>query len=599
MTQFTSLTEANVRDLAGGQSFDRGYHYYHNGAVSNVIRRGNVLTAEVEGSSYEPYQIQITLIGSDVDTFYCSCPYDWGGICKHIVATLLVLIHDGEKIEEKPELASLVADFTADQLRQVLLGVAAAGPEFAKVVEQEAGWIKEQPAVPAGQEGAPTLTDIHAIRREILRDFRQAGKGGSFEYDYYDEYAAFDIDPEGIVLPHLSKITALLDANDVDTAGTLISTIIEAFIEGLADLDDYFYEYNEDNFGIATLTLDAALAEVLLSQDMSSEVQEKWLAQIADWEKGVGDLGVARTAIEQGWTYPPLVAAMQGNISEKGAWAGEAPYYADELALTRLRILARQGRQQEYIHLAAAEGQTELSITMLVKSGQTDEAVAEAKKYLDHPVAILAVARALTAQGAMTAALDVAAHGLTLKQEWGMLELARWVREMAGAAEDQPLALQAAQVTFAASPTLADYTAVQSIAGTQWPDIRPQLLQQLRESQSPSHQIDIYLHENMLAEAMAVLDEEIFTYDADLRRVVEATRTIAPEWGIRKYRQRAEEIMNAGRSGAYDTAVYWLREARDIYQQHGRLPEWQHYLDSLLKTHQRKYKLVPMLRTIR
>jgi uncharacterized Zn finger protein len=57
--------------------------------------------------------------------------------------------------------------------------------------------------------------------------------------------------------------------------------------------------------------------------------------------------------------------------------------------------------------------------------------------------------------------------------------------------------------------------------------------------------------------------------------------------------------MDAGRSGAYDTAVSWLRHARDIYQQHNRLPEWQRYLDSILQTHQRKYKLVPMLRNIR
>jgi uncharacterized Zn finger protein len=147
---------------------------------------------------------------------------------------------------------------------------------------------------------------------------------------------------------------------------------------------------------------------------------------------------------------------------------------------------------------------------------------------------------------------------------------------------------------------MADYTAVQQIAGDQWPSIRPTLLQHLQKSWHISHKIDIYLHENMLAEAMAALDEkQAFVLEGELRRVVEATRASTPDWGIRKYQERAEEIMDAGRSGSYDTAVSWLRQARDIYQQHNRLPDWQRYLDGILATHQRKYKLVPMLRNIR
>jgi hypothetical protein len=42
-----------------------------------------------------------------------------------------------------------------------------------------------------------------------------------------------------------------------------------------------------------------------------------------------------------------------------------------------------------------------------------------------------------------------------------------------------------------------------------------------------------------------------------------------------------------------------IDSARDIYLQHARGAEWQAYLAGLLKTHARKYKLVPMLRGIR
>jgi uncharacterized Zn finger protein len=98
---------------------------------------------------------------------------------------------------------------------------------------------------------------------------------------------------------------------------------------------------------------------------------------------------------------------------------------------------------------------------------------------------------------------------------------------------------------------------------------------------------------------MNALDKkQAFVMEADLRRVVEATRTTTPDWGIGKYREKAEEIMDAGRAKDYDTAVSWLKDARDIYQQHNRLAEWQQYLNRVLQTHHRKYKLVPMLRMI-
>jgi uncharacterized Zn finger protein len=103
----------------------------------------------------------------------------------------------------------------------------------------------------------------------------------------------------------------------------------------------------------------------------------------------------------------------------------------------------------------------------------------------------------------------------------------------------------------------------------------------------------------MLTEAMAVLDNLGYAPEHDLRRVIEATRETYPDWGIRMTKREAEKIMDAGSSGSYDTAVSWLKTARDIYQQHQRQQEWEAYLDRLLDTHHRKYKLVPMLRNIR
>jgi len=100
----------------------------------------------------------------------------------------------------------------------------------------------------------------------------------------------------------------------------------------------------------------------------------------------------------------------------------------------------------------------------------------------------------------------------------------------------------------------------------------------------------------MLVEAMLIVDKR--PYGADLTRVVEATREAYPDWGIQKYKNQAEAIMDAGKAKNYDTAVSWLKSAREIYLQHNRQPEWRDYLNSLLNKHARKYKLAPMLRSI-
>ena len=149
-------------------------------------------------------------------------------------------------------------------------------------------------------------------------------------------------------------------------------------------------------------------------------------------------LDIVETTLDQWWDYPPLVAAMQGNITEHGAWEGEAPDFADEQALARLRILERQGRTQEYIHLAEAEGQTSLYVNMLARSGQVSKAVAEARQWTQSPTEILSLATVLVEQGERTAALDVAGHRARNDRGGQQTELARGTVTLAQGA-DHPL----------------------------------------------------------------------------------------------------------------------------------------------------------------
>ena len=389
----------------------------------------------------------------------------------------------------------------------------------------------------------------------------------------------------------------LLAAGDAAAATDVITAMIEAWGGGIAGLDEWIVENNQDMFGETALDLGVLLAEALLNQDFSPDQRAQWLARVEDWGEDSIDPDVVETALDQWWDYPPLVAAMQGNITELGAWgAGEAPGFADELTLARLRILERQGRTQEYIHLAEAEGQASLYVNMLARSGQAARAVAEAQQWTQSPTEILSLAKVLVEQGERAAALDVAGHGLDMTGQESKTELARWAVTLAQGADDPALARRAAQTAFTSSYELADYQVAERVAGAVWPAVKASLLEQMARSTS-YHKVDIYLYEHMLADAMAVVDGSYWSGDLD--RVIQAVRAEYPDWGIGKCQRQAESIMNAGKAKDYDTAVAWVRTARDIYLQHARGAEWQAYLNGLLELHARKYKLVPMLRGIR
>src|SRR4026207_657608 len=94
-----SLSEATIRAQSSPDSFSRGRSYYDRGAVSDLALRGATLRAEVEGSQYAPYRFTIPFDQGGIPSASCTCPYDWGGWCKHIVAVLLTCLHEGDAIE--------------------------------------------------------------------------------------------------------------------------------------------------------------------------------------------------------------------------------------------------------------------------------------------------------------------------------------------------------------------------------------------------------------------------------------------------------------------------------------------------------------------
>jgi uncharacterized Zn finger protein len=345
------------------------------------------------------------------------------------------------------------------------------------------------------------------------------------------------------------------------------------------------------------------MTEAVLTAELSPAERQAWARKLEKWQAELDDYGVdqsfdaAIAAAEQGWEYGPLRRVMAGHISEEGAWDGEAPWFADSLTAARLNVLERQGRIQEYLNLAEAEGQTERYVTMLVKAGRTQEAVDYGLKYLGDAGEALALAKALRERGDARAALRIGERGLGLGGN-ALNVLAGWLRDAAAAAGENALAVRAARAAFEASLSLADYQAVQAVAGDGWPTLRPELLRQLNEATVAWGAVDIYLYEGLIDDAIQRIDARPYAGYAEVEKVVDAAWQSHPDWAIRQCRKQAEPIMDEAKSKYYHHALRWLGKARQAYVSAGRADEWRAYCEGLIARHGRKHSLVPGLREL-
>ncbi|TEU00770.1 MAG: SWIM zinc finger domain-containing protein, partial [Dehalococcoidia bacterium] len=335
----SELTETTVRQYATPESFRRGRDYYEQGAVLSLARRGDQLLAEVEGSQYEPYQVQVTLDAGDVAEAICTCPYDWGGYCKHIVATLLAYIHEPDQVEERPTLESLLDGLGADQLREILLSLIERRPGLDDVVEAQVLALQS----PSEGELAPrqrrTPLDPAPFRRQV-RDILHSLDHMRASEAYWHVGGVVDG-----VRRVLDQARAYVEANDGRNALVILEAITEEYVAGWVYLDD-----SDGEAGGFFGDLGEVWIEAILITALTPEEREQWAERLARWQGEVDDYGIdavfsaAEAAARQGWDYLPLQRVLQGEITDKGAWEDEAPPYADDLAVARLNVLDRQGR---------------------------------------------------------------------------------------------------------------------------------------------------------------------------------------------------------------------------------------------------------------
>lgn len=579
------ITEFTIRRHANAKSFQRGEAYYEAGAVNAVTQRGHLLQAEVAGTEARPYHVNLSFDDSGLTSANCTCAYNFDGWCKHIVATMLVCARESENIEQRPTLEQLLDRLDLIQTQRLLQELVKEDPPLIEAIDRHVGWMTNPMVEQTTIRLVRRLTiDPAPIRRQVRQIIRDAVR--FFEEGCEEDPIAEDL---------LSVVQTAVDFSERgegENAIAILEAITFTCVKNWDDIADYGAE-NDEIVG----ELNQAWCEAILTAELTPEEKVDIQINLEAWQdEWNADFGLVMEALRQGWDYPPLLQVLQGNITERGAWEEDVPDYADDLALIRLKILEGQERYQEYLYLAEAEGQTQQYLTMLGRLGRVEEAIDAAQIQMNSMEEAFALAKTLSEQEALQQALDIAQSGLNLPGNC-QYELGIWTSDLAVELGNSEAALLAIKAAFQVKPSLVDYERMAELAGENWETVKTDLLRIVRTSSgwgTESAKVDIFLHEGLIDDAIAIASE-LSSYDFELiHRVMNAAIPHNPSWVIANARRRAEKIMDAGKAEYYYYAVEWLKKARTAYLESGKKADWLSYRQNLMQTHARKRKLMGM-----
>lgn len=243
-TKLPKITLDLLKELSTSESFIRGREYYREGLVSNLRIQDNVYIATVRGSYH--YEVKISNEDNDV-IFSCTCPYDWGGICKHCIAVGLQILNskkeiktsDNKKIESKDNL-KFSKVFNKATLKQK-------NGFLKKILLENKDYREKFFAAILPQTELETTINIDTIKEQVieilenfdLENYERLYDNQDRQYGYRDEWDILFEGAEEELRQSLEWLTARIE-NDIKN-GNLIDAakLLIGFYEGVSLADCY------------------------------------------------------------------------------------------------------------------------------------------------------------------------------------------------------------------------------------------------------------------------------------------------------------------------------------------------------------------------
>ena len=597
------LSEAAIRAGATEKSFARGRELFRRGAVSRAAIRGRALSGVCEGSEAPFYRVRAELDEGGVRSASCTCPYDFGGYCKHVIALLLSYAYEPESFALRKEPAELMSELSREQLLALLTKLVGEQPDLYELIEAALA----APSVYGSGKTAPSKpreVDVEVYRRRVNSIMH--GLDHMRASEAYWHVGGLTDELRGVE----RSAREFLDAGDEEAALRILLTLLEETSDGFEYIDD-----SNGELGDFLNNLGATLAEVILSLDLDKDEREDLLSDLDDLhdrlsDYGVEGLGVAILAARHGWEGLPgsvrrgETRSRYEDVDGDDAEADEDEWYASgwapedpvqSLTRAKLNVLERQGRTDEYLALCLRAGEHLRYTLKLLSLGRMPKAVSHALKHLTDAGEALTLAQPLRDSGHLDEAIRVGERGLRLKGH--KASLGRWLGAIEEAQGRAKQALEAWLAAFRETPSLDLWRTLKRLAGRGWSKLKPEAMASMEKYYDKRPLAEVLVEEQEWDAAIRLADRHTQEHEV-AATVADALIIRRPEWVIRTSVKHAEALIAPTKSSLYPAAAGWLRRAKAAYMHLGRGDEWQQYLQQMKEQYKRRPALMAQLTSL-
>lgn len=243
---------------------------------------------------------------------------------------------------------------------------------------------------------------------------------------------------------------------------------------------------------------------------------------------------------------------------------------------------------EAYLNISRETGRIGDVVDRLLELGRVDEAIKEAQQANDYD--LMALTDIFVKKGHGTDAEALITQRSATSSDTRLLD---WLKRYYLSRNDKAKGLEIAVELFRKqSPALAYYQEIRLLAKVlnRWNDLRPLLIEQLKEAKQTYLLIQIALDEKDVEEALALLktiQNNVVGYGSSYGgsgldiEVARAAEENFPRNALEIYQNRIDRLINLRGRESYQQAAQYLVRVRDLYNKISESERWTTYITSL------------------
>jgi uncharacterized Zn finger protein len=575
MSSQLNITVAQVRARASDKSFERGESYYRGDAILHPARRGSTIEGQCEGSQARPYRVSATLDADGIKEASCTCDYDFGGDCKHIVALLLTYINQPELFEDRQPVEDVLAQREKSELIALIRQMVKRYPDLQTLVDRPI----------ASKQSRKTPLDTNSFRKELRYAFK----------NYGDEWG--DDSAQDAIESVRESAQDFAVNEDWLNASAILRVIIE---ETLVDPNLPLNDHNGEIIGALNGVLDD-LGECLSHLADKDGERQAIINSMLDcyiWDVefagGVGlgesESGSIEDIILQ-YAREPDIAPIRQRIREArqrksnsayGRWGAEA----FEGFLIDLDLLDNVDPEATLQRLRD-DAQYVLLVGRLIEMKRVPEAITVIREFMPVAYERARILPYLSAAGYDDEAVQLAEE--TVKTDTHRM-LTDWLLQRYYARNDQQKLFEFLLRQMKKEPSVEQYRELKRAAETRpdWANTHGDLVGWLEKQRKYEVLTRLHLHDENFEAAwktLALVPKSTvhnWMYTSSLEfEVAEKSRNIFPERALPVYIQAANKAIAGRTRDTYRQAASYLQIAQELHQKMGDTAGWQKLIDDI------------------